>query len=198
MTDPFYQSMTYLMPVGYAWPRDPSSTLMRVLQGMAGAFGELHRWTHRSATEWLPHMTVTRLGEWETALGLPDPCFGPLQSYADRRARVLARLRGWQGAYGDSSPASVGAIEAFIANMGYEGRAAYNTPFRVGRDRVGRRLGVLDGRLHVHIPIVSDPMRVGVGRVGDRLIGRPITVSELVCALEHRVPARFNLNVILT
>lgn len=193
--DRFYQSLTYLVPTGFAWPRDPSSTLMRTLRGVAGSFAELDDWTHQASSEWLPHLTRTRLPEWESACGLPDPCFGPLQSYVDRQARVVARLRGWSGAYDDSSPASTGAIEAFIANMGYTATARYNTPFRAGRDRVGRRLGLLDGQFHVLVAVADDPFRVGLQRVGDRLIKRPISISEMVCTLEKRLPARFQLNV---
>lgn len=193
----FYQSLTYLVPTGFAWPRDPNTTLMRTLHGVAAGFSELHDWTLSTAADWLPHMTRNRLAEWEQAAGLPDDCFGPLQSPSDRQARLLARLRGWSGAYADSSPASLGAIEAFLANMGYPGVARYNTPFRAGRDRTGRRLGVLDGRLHVLVPVQGVPMRVGVGRVGDRLKKRPIELAEMVCALQRRIPARFDLNVIL-
>lgn len=194
----FYQSLTYLVPTGFAWPRDPNTTLMRTLRGVAASFSELHDWTLSTAADWLPHMTRNRLAEWEQAAGLPDDCFGPLQSSADRQARLLVRLRGRSGAYADSSPASLGAIEAFLANMGYPGVARYNTPFRVGRDRVNRRLGVLDGRLHVLVPVSSSPFRVGANHVGERLVKNPVSLAEMVCALERRIPARYQLNVILT
>lgn len=194
----FYQSLTYLVPTGFAWPRDPGTTLMRMLRGVAGSFSELHDWTHGAAADWLPHNTRNRLAEWELATGLPDACFGPLQSVADRQSRLLARLRGWSGAYSDSSPASPGAIEAFLANMGYPGTVRYNAPFRVGRDRVSRRLGVLDGRLHVLVPVSNTPFRVGTTHAGERLVKRPVSLAEMVCALERRIPARYQLNVILT
>lgn len=197
-TAQFYQSLTYLVPTGFAWPRDPSTTLMRTLRGVAGSFSELHDWTLGTAADWLPHRTRNRLAEWEQATGLPDACFGPLQSQDDRQSRLLARLRGWSGAYTDSSPASPGAIEAFLTNMGYPGTARYNTPFRVGRDRVSRRLGVLDGRLHVMVPVSSTPFRVGINRASDRLVKRQVSIAEMVCALERRIPARYQLNVILT
>jgi hypothetical protein len=37
----FWQALATLLPTGYAWPREPSSTLMRVLLGVALAFDNL-------------------------------------------------------------------------------------------------------------------------------------------------------------
>ncbi len=194
----FIQSLSYLLPQGYAWPRDPNSTLMKVLSGLAALFSDLHTWTLNQTNEWLPHLTHTRLEEWEAATGLPDPCFGPEQEYEARRGRLLARLRGPTGFYPDSSPAAPGAIEAVCESFGFPADVHYNTPFRVGRDRVGRRLGVLDGILYVLIDTPSTPFRVGRSRVSDRLIDRPPEAEQLACALEAYVPARFQLNIVLS
>ncbi|URI11049.1 DUF2313 domain-containing protein [Aquincola tertiaricarbonis] len=196
--DRFSQALQHLLPQGYAWPRDPSSVLMRLLRGMAASFAELHDYTAHTAGEWLPHATRTRLEEWEAATGLPDPCFGPLQTYADRQARLVAKLRGPTGAYDDSSPAAPGAIEAFCQSMGFDAEVRYNTPFRAGRDRVGRRLGQLDGRLYVLVPVADIPFRVGRQRVGARLVQRPPGLAEMACSLEKIVPARYALNIVFT
>lgn len=193
----FEQALAHLLPQGAAWPRDAQSVWMRLLAGLAGLLLEQHDYTHVVATEWLPHTTRTRLEEWEAALGLPDPCFGAAQSYEQRRAAVLARLRGYQGAYADSSPAALGAIAAYCAALGTPATVTYHTPFRVGRDRVGRRLGINDGKLYVSIVASSTPFRVGVGRVGSRLIEYPPQVVELACALDRVVPARFEINVVI-
>jgi uncharacterized protein YmfQ (DUF2313 family) len=166
---------------------------LKILGGLAGALHEHHAWTQQATLEWLPHGTHTRLEEWEAATGLPDPCFGPTQTMEARRGRLLSRLRGPSGFYADSSPSALGAIETVIANMGFSATAHYNTRFRCGRDRTGRRLGRNDGVLHVMVDAPSTPFRVGTSRVGRRLIEVPPDVSEMHCALEKYVPARFEL-----
>lgn len=193
----FYQALASLLPTGFAWPRDPNSVLMRLVSAMADVLAELHDYTHQAVREWLPHSSRTRLAEWEAATALPDPCFGATQTMEERRARLLARLRGPQGFYTDSSPAAPGAIAQICANMGFEAQVQYNTPFRCGRDRVGRRLGLLDGKLYVVLTVQNKPFRCGKNRVGDRLVASAPGLQELVCALDKYIPARFSLNVIL-
>lgn len=191
--DRFTQALAALLPEGFAWPRAAESTLMRVVRGLAGTFAELHDVTGHAIVEWQPHSTHTRLPEWEAATGLPDPCFGAGQPTEARRARLLARLRGAVGAYPDSSPAATGAIEALCASLGLTVQVRYNTPFRVGRDRCGRRLGLLDGRLNIIVQGAGDTFRVGHNRVGDRLVDRPAEAAVLACALERFIPARYEL-----
>ena len=118
MSQRFAQALAYLLPPGAAWPRDPSSVWMRVIFGLAAALDELHRFTHQAVAQWQPHSTGTRLVEWEEATGLPDGCFGVTQTVEQRQARLLARLRGFQGAYPDSSPAALAGLEAFAAALG--------------------------------------------------------------------------------
>lgn len=196
MTSRTTQALAALLPTGYAWPRDPASVWMRVIEGLAGSFDELQGVTEQATNEWLPHATHTRLAEWEAATGLPDDCFGPTQTYAARQARLVARLRGPSGAYADSSPGALGAIEAVVAHMGFTATAHYNTRFRCGRDRCGRRLGTNNGKLYLMVATASTPFRVGTSRTGERLVEVPPDVAEMTCAVERFVPARFELNVI--
>jgi len=191
----FLQALSYLLPTGFAWPRDPDSTLMRMLRGVAGSFDELHRYTEECVRQWQPATTVTRLAEWEEATDLPDTCFGVDQSEATRRKLLLARLRGPELAYTDSSPAAPGAIAAICATLGYTVTVAYNTPFRVGLNRVGDRLGALDGILYVRVAVTSEPFRVGLNRVGDRLVLLAQDLAPLECYLKRIVPARYQINV---
>lgn len=192
----FLQALAYLLPTGFAWPRDPKSTLMRVLRGVAAVFDELHRYILECVRQWQPHTAVTRLAEWEEAAGLPDPCFGPEQTPALRRSLLLARLRGLELPYDDSSPAAPGAIEAICAALGYTVRVFYNVPFRVGVNRVGDRLGALDGVLYVRISAGGvEPFRVGQNRVGDRLVKTAVDLGPLECYLRRIVPARYAIDV---
>ncbi len=200
MLDAWTQSLAYLLPQGWAWPREGTSVWMRLLRGVAANFDELHAFTQQTCAEWLPQNTHTRLGEWEAATGLPDPCFyGAVRTFEDRRAAVLARLRGPQGAYDDSSPAAPGAIENYISTLGLTGTVRVRYPFRVGH-RVSRRLGANDGLLYINItgtPSSSPaPFRASM-RVGRRLVERAAEYAQLTCALERVVPARFRIVIVL-
>ncbi len=194
--DALLQSLTYLLPTGYAWPRDPDSVLMRTVRGIAASLAELHEFSVQTVWQWQPHLVSPRLAEWEDATGLPDGCFGSAQTVPKRRDVLLARLRGPQGYYSDSSPAAPTGIEAICTTLGYTATVRYNTPFRAGRNRCGERLGRLDGKLYVRVALESDPFRVGVGRVGQRLVHRVLPDAQLECYLRNAVPARFELNVV--
>lgn len=191
----FLQALAYLLPTGFAWPRDPNSTLMCVFRGVAGLFDEFHRYIDECVRQWQPATTVTRLAEWEEATDLPDRCFGAEQDLQTRRRLLLARLRGPELAYVDSSPAAPGAIAAICATLGYTVEVFYNVPFRVGRNRVGDRLGALDGVLYVRVIVATEPFRVGQNRVGDRLVAVAQDLAPLECYLRRIVPARYAINV---
>lgn len=145
--------------------------------------------------QWQPHSTSARLAEWEESCRLPNPCHGPGQTEAQRRQTLLATLRGPDLPLADSSHACIDAIRSACASAGYSAEVRYNRPFRVGRNRVGHSLGALDGRLHVLVSGAQLPLRVGHGRVGDRLIQRDLPTADLLCVLDRVVPARFSINI---
>ena len=113
-----------------------------------------------------------------------------------RRQLLLSRLRGPVLAYSNSSPACTGAIVAICAGLGYIASVAYNTPFRCGVNRVGDRLGALDGKLYVTVTLQSKAFRVGASRVGQRLLDGQLNGGELACYLQRVIPARFQLNMV--
>ena len=113
-----------------------------------------------------------------------------------RRQLLLSRLRGPVLAYTNSSPASPDAIVAICAGLGYVATVSYNLPFRCGVNRVGDRLGALDGRLYVTVTLQSKAFRVGVSRVGQRLLEGQLNGGELACYLQRVIPARYQLNMI--
>lgn len=189
----FAGSLSTLMPQGYAWPRAPYSVQMRVISAFGHVLDDALQVIHSTAQQWLPHRTATRLAEWEEACSLPDPCMGTAQTPALRLKALLRRLRGPGLPYENSSACAPGVIKQICADVGYEVEVRYNTPFRVGRDRVSRRVGVLDGRMNVIVQNAGDRFRVGVNRVGDRLIKRLETPVDLECYLLRILPARFEI-----
>jgi uncharacterized protein YmfQ (DUF2313 family) len=199
MIDPrFTQALAGLLPQGYAWPREVGSTLMAVMEGLGDAFADHHQAVHAQVRQWMPHLTTTRLAEWEASCGLPDACLGLDQTEQQRRAELLKRLRGPDLPFSDSSPAAPAVIEQLCADIGYSVTVTYNTPMRVRRDRVGSRLGKLDGRLNVFVDTSSTPLRVGSGRVGQRLVNRDLPGSDLSCYLQRIVPARYSVNIVFS
>lgn len=191
--DKLLQAFVQLLPTGFAWPRHPDSVLMRWLLGLASAHAELLVFIRAAIAQWIPHSTTLRLREWEAACGLPDECFGPEQTEAARRAVLLSKMRGLQLPYADSSPAAPGVLEAICLEIGYTVRVVYNTPFRVGRNEVGDRLGALDGQLYVFAKTAVEPFRVGVNEVGDRLVATEADLWPLLCFLRKVAPARYEV-----
>ena len=193
--DQFYESLQGLLPQGFAWPRHPDSTWMRLLRSEANELAQHTEDAHAMVRQWNPHTTAARLAEWEESCGLPDKCLGPDQTEAERRQTLLRTLRGLPLPYGDSCVAAPEVIQAECARLGYDVTVRYNWPMRVGDD-VGYELGALNGQLHIIVSASSEPMRVGSGRVGDRLVERDLPASNLACVLQRIVPARFFINLV--
>lgn len=193
--DKFAESLAGLLPQGHAWPRDPGSVLMAVIRSDAADLAQHTDDVHAMVKQWQPHTTVARLAEWEASCGLPDTCMGPNQTEAERRSSLLRTLRPPDLPFDDSCPAAPAVIEAACASIGFPVSARYNTPLRVGM-RVGDTLGALDGRFYVLVTNANLPMRVGSGRVGDRLVERGLPEANLNCFLERLVPGRFSINTI--
>lgn len=193
--DRFAESLAGLLPQGYAWPRATNAVLMSVVRAQAAQHAQFTAEVHAMVRQWQPATTVARLAEWEASCGLPDLCLGNVQTEAQRRQVLLRTLRGPVLPLADSSPAAPAVIQAACREIGFEVTLAYNTPMRIG-ERVGTRLGALDGRLYVFVASRSQPMRGGVGRVGDRLVERNLPPANLTCFLERLIPARYSINPI--
>lgn len=145
-----------------------------------------------AATSYIPTTTVTVTRAADQIYLFPTEA----ATRTLRRKLLLSRLRGPVLAYSNSSPACTGAIVAICAGLGYVATVAYNTPFRCGVNRVGDRLGALDGKLYVTVTLQSNAFRVGVSRVGQRLLEGQLNGGELACYLQRVIPARFQLNMI--
>lgn len=198
MIERFTQALAALLPQGYAWPRHPDSVLMRVIRAIAGMHVDLDALTTGFTRQWLPQVTSTRLGEWEACCGLPDSYMPANQTVEQRRAQLLARLRGPVLPYEDSSPAALEVIEAELLAAGYVVTLIYGYPARVGRARCGDRLGGERGVLIVRVAGVTvTTARVGVARCGDRLSAWSVSVPALMALLERLIPARFAYTLIL-
>lgn len=175
------QALAALLPPGHAWPRHPDSVLMRVIASLAAGFEEAHDFIQWSMTQWLPHLTIQRLEEWEDAAGLPDESFGTkdVQGETLRRLVLLSRLRGVPLPYTDSSPANVAVLTAYCVALGYDTVITYVSP----------------GVLNVVVRPTTEMLRVGAARCGGRLRGSGGNAATLFSALDRIAPARYELNI---
>ena len=84
-----------LLPRGAIWPRDPKTTLGKIVAGIGHFFMRFHnRACALLQTECFPGTAVELLPDWERALGLPDPCMPHTTTIALRQAACIARLAG--------------------------------------------------------------------------------------------------------
>lgn len=103
-----------LLPPGTAWPTDPDAVLTLLLTALALEMARAHNRAADLVDEADPRTTYELLGEWETMLGLPDPCLQGLdQTVAQRRFAVVTKLL----AQGGQSP---GYFIALAERLGYE------------------------------------------------------------------------------
>jgi uncharacterized protein YmfQ (DUF2313 family) len=88
----YTQVMADLLPVGAAWPREPDSTLILTIAGLAEEFARVHERDCDLLAEAYPPTCTETITDWERICGLPDPCTGPLDTLQERREAVMAKL----------------------------------------------------------------------------------------------------------
>jgi uncharacterized protein YmfQ (DUF2313 family) len=170
--------------------------MMRWVAGVAASYEAFEQFCLQTTQQWLPHRTCSRVAEWEAALGLPDPCIGYVDDPVLARTIMLSRIRGLYIPYTDSSPSAVGSLEKICLEAGYAVNVSYSASFRVGRNRVGERLGQ-NGIINIHYPQVCKAFRVGDNHTGQRLVVCPVNSTGLECLLQRIVPARYQLYIYL-
>ncbi len=108
----YAQAIEAELPSGAAWPRDPSSDLMKWVSGCAGVWGDFDaRAADFLTVESDPRSTLELLPDWERAFGLPDTCVASPQTIEERRDALVARLTALGGqsrAFYDNAAAALG------------------------------------------------------------------------------------------
>ena len=178
----FAQGLLRLLPTGRAWSREPDSVVAQVVGSQAPNYARLHARANVLLADAFPATAVELLPEWESALGLPDPCAGPDQTVAQRQAHVVARLT-------QSNGPSIPSLTAFAAALGYPCTIQEFAPSRFGRP-FGRPFG---GTAWAHTwqvsttAVVVRPFIFGQGRFGDPFTTRGSDVLQ--CEMRRLAPA---------
>ncbi len=108
----FADSFQRHMPTGPVWPRDPDTTQRATVEALMPTYVRSWDVACDLPTETLPSTSTFLLPEWESTLGLPDPCAGEDPTIAQRQAHVVARLTQGNGP-------SIPSLTAFAAALGY-------------------------------------------------------------------------------
>jgi uncharacterized protein YmfQ (DUF2313 family) len=128
----YWHALSALLPQGIAWPRWPTTTLMKVVNGLAGIMGFCDgRAADLLERESDPRITVEMLDSWERAWGLPDPCYEGPSTIGERQRHLVLRIT----LLGAQSRKFF--IEDVAKFLGYDISISEYRPFMTGIDRCG-------------------------------------------------------------
>lgn len=127
----YTHALAHLLPQGIAWPRWPTTVLMRCVSGFAGISGYCDgRAADLLERESDPRATVELLPDWERNWGLPDPCYEGPTDIAGRQKALVLRMT----MIGAQSRQFFLDVATFL---GYTVTISEYRPFMVGLDRCG-------------------------------------------------------------
>ncbi|CAB3779425.1 hypothetical protein LMG28688_00838 [Paraburkholderia caffeinitolerans] len=189
MTAPVYSANDFalalqaLMPIGKVWPRDADALQSQVFNGLAAVYERSSERAQNLISDAFPASTVELLPEWESTLGLPDPCAGTSPTIQQRRNQVVAR-------FANSGGQSAAYYINFSLNLGYTVTVRQYAPFRCGQSRCGDSLGGVDWfyTWAIHAPLNTvTRFRAGSSTAGEALATWNNKVLE--CELSSVSPA---------
>ena len=189
MADPKYRAADYLsamqslFPRGKVWPRDSDAVQTQVLSGLTPTYERSDQASIQLLQDAFPATALAMLPEWESALGLPDPCAGAAPTLLTRRAQVVSRLASVGGQ-------SIAYMIAFAARLGYTISITQFIPARAGILRAGKPCC---GNAWAHAWQVNAPLNTIHGFLaGISAAGEPLSSSGnaiLQCELQEVAPA---------
>jgi uncharacterized protein YmfQ (DUF2313 family) len=186
------QLQALLPPGQLVWPRDPNSTLGRLLAAKSDGLAHVDARAKQLIDESLPDSALELLPDWERVVGLPDACSTELaNTISERRMAVVAKLTMRGGA-------SRAWFIAFAAKLGYTIEIDEFRPFVPGLARCGDRLNgdhIIRHTWRVRVlgPRYT-PFRTGASQCGD-LLGKITRAEDLECRLKRANQAHKNLIV---
>ncbi|QOT75047.1 YmfQ family protein [Cupriavidus basilensis] len=130
----FLRAFQALMPRGRVWNAEPDSIQTKAAAGLSPSYAAQTARSNNLLIDAFPATTYELLPEWESTLGLPDPCAGPGASTQVRRNQVVARLA-------NSGGQSAAYYAGFAQKLGYGIFITNYAPFRCGQSTAGQALG---------------------------------------------------------
>jgi uncharacterized protein YmfQ (DUF2313 family) len=156
--DDLLTGLLRLMPRGAVWPREQTSTQVLFLAALMLSWQRLFNSDNAMLIDSFPATSVQMLSDWESALGLPDPCAPSNQTIAARQSAVVGRLV-------FSGGQSVAFYTSYAAQLGYSVTIQQYAPSRFGRP-FGRPFGGTDWAFAWTVSglAVAAPLQCALGR----------------------------------
>lgn len=143
--DDYAQAFFSLLPKGDVWHRDLRRLVMRICDALARFWAYVDaRAADLLERESDASKTVELLREWETAFGLPDPCFPEATTIGERQRMLITRIT-WMG--GQSRQYFIDVL----AWLGFRVVIKEWSPFMCGISRVGDTRPAPDERFRWYI-----------------------------------------------
>ena len=178
----FRSAILSLLPTGPIWPRDEGSILYQLSNAWAASFSRNSERAANLLIDAFPTSTTELLTEWESTLGLPDPCAGETPTLSARQAQVAARL-------GDSGGCSVSYFQSFAKSLGFDITITQFVPARYGQAKFGTPYY---GKEWAYVWQVNCPsLPVTTAQYGGARYGDPYRVlggAGLICEINSRAP----------
>lgn len=130
----YAEALKALLPRGRVWSKEIGSVLSSVMSVLSPTYQRNGDRAAYLLVDAFPGQSVELLPEWESTLGLPDPCTGPLPTIQQRQAAILAR---WTSTGGQS----VAYFEAVAAALGFPVTVTEFAPFWAGVSHAADPLG---------------------------------------------------------
>lgn len=183
--DDYLTMLKKLLPRGAAWQFGTGSKFSDLLTAFADELVRVHKRAVDLVKECDPRYTSELLAEWEKVAGLPDPCTGALETQAERRDAIVARL-------GEQGGQSRQFFIDLAAALGYTVTIDEFNPFVAG-DNAGDAVAgdAWQFAWQVNAPETTIEYFTAGSNAGEPLATWGNT--ELECAIERAKPAHTNV-----
>lgn len=130
----YAEALKNLLPRGRVWAKDFGSVLSSVMLAIAPTYERSGARAAYLLVDAFPGQSVELLPEWESTLGLPSECTGPLATVQQRQLAVLAK---WTATGGQS----IAYFTAVALALGWEITVTEFAPFRADISHADDPLG---------------------------------------------------------
>ncbi|CAP57506.1 YmfQ family protein [Gluconacetobacter diazotrophicus] len=177
----FRSALLRLLPTGPIWSREPGSLPYLIAAVWAPTFQRNGDRASNLLADAFPSTAVELLPEWESTLGLPDPCAGTSPTIEQRQAQVVARLT-------DNGGSSIAYYTALAKSLGYDITITQYVPSRFGKTFGG----TFGGDAWAYAWKISAPQFTIQQRQFGNAFGEPYATwgnTVLQCEIRTRAPA---------